>query len=506
MTWHPDVVLYHGDCLKVLLKFASNSVDTTITDSPYGLKFMGKGWDHGVPGMRFWKEILRVNKPGATLLAFGGTRTHHRLMCAIEDAGWEIRDCMMWLYGSGFPKSHDVSKAIDRAAGAEREVIGIRPEWASRANKIRRGVSWADNTIEDGSFSHPEQIGQITAPATEPAKLWDGWGTALKPAWEPIIVAMKPIEGTFANNALEWGVAGLWVDGARIGTAEDLNPNDYDDTRRTAPKFSGRYNGGEIGQYRASPGAVPNGRWPANLILSHHAECRQIGMRKVKSDGGLTTRQRVEGQIYQSDAPKEMFNYADADGYETVTAWECHPNCPVRLLDEQSGESVSRPVRPESIGVSGNGKNKGLFGMGSIVQTGYYDISSKVSRFFYCAKASRSERNDGCDDFYWHRENGHYRRIGKDAWEQLPEKQRAQGNIHSTVKPLSLMEYLCKLTRTPTGGIVLDPFMGSGSTLVACVNTGRGGIGIELEQEYFDIAQTRVDKALSMPKQMELTL
>jgi hypothetical protein len=194
-----------GDCRKAMCEMQPESVDAIVTDPPYGLSFMGKGWDHGVPGVEFWTEAMRVAKPGAHLLAFGGTRTYHRLACAIEDAGWEIRDCVMWVYGSGFPKSHDVSKAIDKAAGAEREVVG-------------QYASFRPNEHADTKYNgNLHTSGNITAPATNAARQWSGWGTALKPAWEPIIVARKPLVGTVAANVMQHGVGGINVDGCQGG-------------------------------------------------------------------------------------------------------------------------------------------------------------------------------------------------------------------------------------------------------------------------------------------------
>jgi DNA modification methylase len=314
---------------------------------------MGKDWDHGIPGVAFWEAALRVAKPGAFLLAFGGTRTYHRLTCAIEDAGWEIRDCMLWVYGSGFPKSHDISKAIDKAAGAEREVVGINADYLRRKPN---GMKTDGATAYGYSQKQQDTDPSITAPATEAAKLWDGWGTALKPAYEPIIVAMKPLDGTFANNALTHGVAGLNIDGGRIGTSGARNNG-----RKKDSEIYGDFGPTERVDY-------DKGRWPANVILD--------------------------------EAAGEM-------------------------LDEQSGENPSR--------------------------------------FFYCAKASRSERGE-C-------------------------------NHHPTVKPLDLMAYLCKLTMTPTGGTVLDPFCGSGSTIVAAIQVGREAIGIEKNPEYSEIARARVSHA-----------
>jgi len=246
-----DVELYHDDCLNVMGEMLENSVDSIVTDPPYGLKFMGKEWDHGVPGVPFWKAALRVAKPGAMLLAFGGTRTWHRLACAIEDAGWLIRDTVMYVYGQGFPKSHDISKAIDKVAGAEREVVG--------ANVNYRPVSGRLGYLGQSTFRQTDGMSDITAPATPDAQLWDGWGTALKPAYEPIIMAMAPLDGTFAHNALEWGVAGLNVDGCRVPTDEAVACHG-----RTS-HFSGG-NGDGIPPMTRSVYSS-KGRWPANLVL-----------------------------------------------------------------------------------------------------------------------------------------------------------------------------------------------------------------------------------------------
>jgi len=226
----------HGDCREVMAGMDECSVDSIVTDPPYGLSFMGKGWDRGVPGVEFWVEALRVAKPGAHLLAFGGTRMVHRLAVAIEDAGWEIRDRIHWVYGSGFPKSHNVSKAIDKAAGAEREVVGFQP----------RGRSVNTSFMSGGN--------NITAPATPEAQQWDGWGTALKPAVEPIILARKPFKGTVAANVLEWGTGAINVDGCRVGT--ETLPSQVRGVTR-------------IETFQGADGNQTTeriGRWPANLI------------------------------------------------------------------------------------------------------------------------------------------------------------------------------------------------------------------------------------------------
>jgi len=394
-----------GDSLKVLPTWPENCIDTIITDPPYGLKFMGKAWDHGVLGVPFWVEALRVAKPGAIMLAFGGTRTHHRLMCAIEDAGWKIHDCLMWLYGQGFPKSLDISKAIDKAKGAKREVVRETVSGGYKrlmvANK-EQGFRPEDYYPAGNKFTSDDAI-------TDLAKLWHGWGTALKPAWEPIILAMKPCEGTYAQDAEKWGVAGLNVDGGRIPTAL----SDAKAMERCNTPYSGRMYASKspIGTFArsGSSGAMDTsqGRWPANVILDEEAAA---------------------------------------------------------MLDEQSGELG---LSKGGYRGSGQRKNWGMRTDSTKQPIGFGD-SGGASRFFYCAKASRAERNAGLE---------------------------GETNAHPTVKPLKLMEYLCKLTATPTGGVVLDMFAGSGSTGVAAQNTGRPFIGIELDEHHCDIARRRIAHA-----------
>jgi DNA modification methylase len=368
-----------GDCLDVMREMDETSIDCVVTDPPYGLGFMGKDWDHGIPGVEFWKEALRVLTPGGYLLAFGGTRTFHRLTCAIEDAGFEIRDCMMWLYGSGFPKSHDVSKAIDKAAGAKRELIGRNPN--GRPNMVGKQTAvYSERTDAN-----------LSAPSTDAAKQWSGWGTALKPAWEPIIVARKPLEGTVAENVLKWGTGGMNIDESRIegvkgvpaSSRKVLNthtvqmPNDAQDTKGWDANA---------------------GRWPANVILDEEAG-------------------------------------AMLDGWSGIT---------------KSTASV-RHNNP-SLNVAMSGANLGH------VSFGHADTGG-ASRFFYCPKTSKRERGEG--------------------------------NNHPTVKPISLLQYLIKLV-CPPGGIVLDPFVGSGSTAVAAHNLGFRSIGIEKEPKYVEIAVARL--------------
>ena len=267
-----EIKLFHGDCLEVMQGLPDSSVDCVVTDPPYALTsgsgkgFMGKEWDGSIPGVEIWKECLRVAKPGAMLLAFGGTRTYHRLTCAIEDAGWEIRDCLMYVYGSGFPKSLSIGKAIDKAAGAEREVLGIkvRPDGSQRPNK----ENWMGKSkiyAQDKWTIEKMAVGgnHITKPTTSEAKTWEGYGTALKPSYEPIVLAMKPLDGTFANNALKHGVAGINIDGCRVEGKPPSVPQ---------PKFNsktGKIYGFKTGEGRNGEMSKAQGRFPANLILTY---------------------------------------------------------------------------------------------------------------------------------------------------------------------------------------------------------------------------------------------
>jgi len=398
------------------------------------------------------------------LLAFGGTRTCHRLTCALEDAGFEIRDCLMWLHGQGFPKSLDISKAMDKAAGADREVI------ESSAKRRRTEYLNRDNARKDyrpGEYQKRENILDITAPTTDAAKQWDGWGTALKPAWEPIILAMKPLDGTFSENAQKHGVAGLNVDGCRIEGAQGVWGSSNADCQ------DGRvFNASPTGEeYRSEQHR--SGRWPANLVFSHRPECEEVGTKRVKpleghrpnpvnvqSDGNIKFNENLVGF--------QKLSYTAADGLETVTAWNCAEDCPVKMLDEQSGE------RKAGGNLSGNEPSR-TGGPGTVAYGEFKDRmkwdSGGASRFFYCAKASRSERGEG--------------------------------NLHPTVKPLALMRWLCRLTKMPTGGVILDQFMGSGTTGVAAVLEGRRFIGIEQSEQDCAIAVKRI---LEATRQGALTL
>lgn len=326
-------MIIRGDCLEKLKALADNSIDSVVTDPPYGLKFMGKKWDYDVPSVEVWREVLRVLKPGGHLLSFGGTRTYHRMACAIEDAGFEIRDQVMWLYGSGFPKSHDISKAIDKAAGAEREVVGKRIRLGDlKAYSDDRSKAYHGNYSNDGNES------PITVPATESAKQWQGWGTALKPANEPICLARKPLEKglTVSENVLKYGTGSINVDAGRIELASSENPEKLKARSGGQEGFKPDGYVGGIGQRRESQGwDCSKGRWPANVLLDE---------------------------------------------------------CAAEMLDEMSGITKSN-IRHPTGGVRGHhhGQERKLK---DVTVRGQSD-SGGASRFFYVAKASKRERGEG---------------------------------------------------------------------------------------------------------------
>lgn len=430
-------MILHGDCAEKLKELEDNSVDAIITDPPYGLKFMGRSWDYDVPATHIWREALRVLKPGGYLLSFGGTRTYHRMVVNIEDAGFEIRDQIQWLYGSGFPKSHDVSKAIDKLHGAEREVVGVRADFAARANKKRIGQNFMDISVSDGSFSNPETVGQITAPSTPDAIKWQGFGTALKPANEPIVLARKPLsEKTIALNVLKWGCGGLNIDASRIEAKPRKTGTRLDGEEIDAKPTS--FQGSNKRSLQAAFDLKDQGRFPANIILDEDAAAmldQQASSQKLGRSGGNKAEKIIS--------------------------------------DEKSASNT--------------------FGKNSQIKPGInsYSDTGGASRFFYVAKASKSERNAGCEGmepkFTATMNDG----IGKR--EHNPDQPTAYNtNHHPTVKPIRLMEYLIRLI-TPPGGTVLDPFMGSGSTGVAAKRLGFDFIGIELNSDYVAIAEKRIE-------------
>jgi len=402
---------------------------------------------------RWAKECLRVAKPGAFMLVFGGTRTFHRLTCAIEDAGWQIRDCLMWLYGSGFPKSKDIGKEFDKQKCRKRLAKKLdreptKKEFKKVWEKFRKVVGkttlpdrangkgkW-NPKVKGSGFQNEKYWGQtnITVPVTKLAKLWNGYGTGLKPSWEPIIVAMKPVNGNFAKNAEKWGVSGLNIDGGRIGTG--------DNTHRVikVPRFKDKYAGGkgydgrgENGNWEG--GRNPQGRWPANVILD-----------------------------------EEAAKLLDKQSGNVETGSWCRTN-KMRPFDNK-GKPIDY-IQGQKISESPHG----------------------ASRFFYIAKASRGERNAGCGGMKKQRIDiaGQNSPEGRAKRGRNPNGIMPVANFHPTVKPLSLMQYLCMLLKMPNKDqIILDPFVGSGTTCVACKELGINYIGIDKDKDYCEIARARL--------------
>jgi DNA modification methylase len=446
-----------GDCLDKLKELEDNSIDSIVTDPPYGLSaapnsgksskggFMGKQWDYDVPSVDIWKECLRVLKPGGHLLAFAGSRTYHRMAVRIEDAGFEIRDMISWLYGSGFPKSMDISKQIDKKFGKldEREVVGQytapseKPEWTEGRTNA--------GTYFGGDDAKSTFGGMITAPATDEAKKWQGYGTALKPAHEPVVMARKPLEeNTVVDNVLKHGTGGINIDESRI-------PTDEDQRRPSKGGENGLNNTNtfKIRERTVEEQPKHDGRFPANLILDEEAG---------------------------------------------------------EMLDEQTGILNSGFMKAGTARLMSDNPNKNTYGKWNpdTVTNDTYGDSGGASRFFYCPKVSKSERNEGLDSLQTKQTTGggggigDYKNDVNSASGKFGSEKAPSKNHHPTVKPVDLMLYLIRLV-TPKGGITLDPFMGSGSSGKAAVRGGFDFIGIEREDEYFKIAEARIEYEKKKP-------
>lgn len=395
-----EMTLWHGDCIEVMNTLPDNSVDSIVTDPPYGLGFMGKDWDDLPPGLDFAVEALRVLKPGGHLLAFGGTRTWHRLTVAVEDAGFEIRDSIAWLYGSGFPKSLDVGKAIAEARAAAARAAGEHPDCECSESYRFRGEHTPGCPADDG----------------ERLDIWDGWGTALKPSFEPIVVGRKPLRGTVAANVLAHGTGALNIGATRTATDAPLSGGAYSAKGRATESASLRAGSGmNVPGARPSGEFVrPDGRWPTNVVLD-------------ESQGAA--------------------------------------------LDEQSGTLHSGVMRAGADRAPRPGGT--IFGADgrTFNPADTYGDSGGASRFFptfrYEAKAPTSERPS------------------------------VDGVQHPTVKPLELMRWLVRLV-TPKGGLVLEPFAGSGTTIEAALLEGFWCIGIEREESYLPLIEKRINKPLEV--------
>ena len=485
-------MIIKGDCIEEMKKLEENSVDAIITDPPYGLGFMNKEWDSPEkhrelteremkrsakrklegksptdapfsqsvqPGLAIkggkenkwfqdWSEkwaieAFRILKPGGYMLVCCATRMYHRMTCGIEDAGFEIRDTIMWLYGSGFPKSLNIGKQIDKIQGNEREVVQKEKEWNTLSGEQKKEEYRQGEAIRFDLRSSKDRF------KDKGSSEWEGWGTALKPAVEPIVVARKPLsEKNVALNVLKHGTGGLNIDGCRINYVNDKdfdfsnrkNYRDYDIKKPAFETFSGDKKTPSIASETSETNLNTQGRFPANIILDE--------------DAG-------------------------------------------KMLDEQSGilkGEIGRANRKD------NNKHKETLydggWKGKVTETSIKDKGG-ASRFFYCAKASKSERNYGCDSIENIRGGsmdanvGKVMELGGASLKGNPKELKKVKNNHPTVKPIALIEYLIKLV-SRKGAIVLDPFLGSGTTAIACLKLERQFIGIEKEEEYIEIAKARI--------------
>ena len=472
-----------GDNIESLRQLPDNSIDSIVTDPPYALTsikkrfgkegsapaqfgtdgafqraskgFMGKEWDAEVPTVEFWREVYRVLKPGGHILSFGGTRTYHRMAVNIEDAGFEIRDQVMWLYGSGFPKSHNIGKAVDKIEGNEREVIGTKNDFALDGRVRKPEIHKPMNETINSDQEYGYKQGWDT-PVTKGQSKYEGWGTALKPANEPICVARKPLsEKTIADNVIKWGTGGINIDGCRVGfDMTDTNPatnplyrqqNDYKMPEK------GVESEGAVAFTSSKNEVSTEGRFPANIILDETA---------------------------------------------------------AELLDEQSGvsgsnSSIKKTTRQRKMEAGGGSM---MANKSPVEGIDNYGDKGGASRFFYVAKVSKKERNLGLDGFEETTTGGKGHGLDRRCshcntsmlkpedckceepdWITPPKK-----NTHPTLKPINLMTYLCRLV-TPEGGIVLDPFMGSGSTGISALLEGFRFVGMEMDKDYFKIAEARIE-------------
>jgi len=384
---------YNENCYETMKQIPDNSIDSIITDPPYGISFMGKKWDYEIPSVAIWKECLRILKPGGYLLSFASPRTHHRMCYNIEDAGFEIRDMIAWIYSTGFPKSLNVGKAVDKLQGNDKEVVGKK-----NSGKKSRAFNDYQYRIDNDIYS---TIGDYNI--TKGNSQWEGWGTALKPAIELITMARKPLsEKTVAKNVLKWGTGAINIDACRVETTESITNHSRS---KESSVSKGKYGDSSVQETHQTSGQQ-QGRFPANIILDEESG---------------------------------------------------------KLLDEQSGESKSKKSKRGSVK---SGNIDGRYNWNNGDKNDFNNIrghndNGGASRFFYCAKASR--------------------------------KERGEFNLHPTVKPIKLMQYLIKLV-TPINGVVYDPFAGSGSTLLAAKQIGFNYVGSELSEEYFEIIKKRLKK------------
>jgi site-specific DNA-methyltransferase (adenine-specific) len=429
-----DINLLNGNCLDVLKTLKDNSIDSIVTDPPYGLSFMGKKWDYDVPSVEMWDECFRVLKPGGHLLSFAGARTYHRMAVNIEDAGFEIRDQIMWVYGSGFPKSLNIGKAVDKLQGNEREYVG---------EKVRGDVQKAKqsgNTFAkaDANKNNKDIFGYGTEVLTKGNSEHEGWGTALKPAHEPIVMARKPLsEKTIAKNVLRWGTGGINIDGCRVD-------------------FQG------IDDEKESKGKNQHSKYP-NSVEKNPAK---------------------NGIYHPDKRPPEDYNPTG--------------RFPANFIHDGSDEVVGLfpDTKPSRKGKPRGTKKKGMFANSDFNKVGTeHNDEGTAARFFYCPKANKKERNAGCENIAKKSRSTANKMMGQSGKMKTGsgnDRTTEFHNNHPTVKPLELMKYLCRLV-TPKKGTVLDPFMGSGTTGIAAKLEGFSFVGIELDADYLEIAKARLD-------------
>ena len=438
-----------GDSVDKLKELDDNSIDSIVTDPPYGLSFMGKKWDYDVPSQEIFEECLRVLKPGGHLLSFAGSRTYHRMAVRVEDAGFEIRDQIMWIYGSGFPKSHNIGKSVDKLLGNEREAVGTysEPDGSKPRNAKRGFASKSEIYHNDEKYAMDGDKNRITTKGHSP---YEGWGTALKPAHEPIVMARKPLsEKTVAKNVLEWGTGGINIDESRVTTEENLNGGGYT-PRKNGNAWAETKGMNSEGHCASEPFKQPIGRFPANVI----------------HDG--------------SDEVTDLYPANVRQG---------NPNQQVNASSIFGGESNRNAT------------------------TVFANIYDSAARFFYCPKTSKTDRNEGLDEFedkYYAAGNQAKAELKRGNVEFNANKGKGKDerhnhnqvgvskNNHPTVKPTDLMLYLIRLV-TPKGGTTLDPFMGSGSTGKAAIRGGFDFVGIEREEEYMEIAEARIQYEIDNP-------
>ena len=486
---NPQWAVFQGDALELLRTLPSESIDSIVTDPPAGITFMGREWDHHKGGRDQWvawlteitRECLRVLKPGGHALFWALPKTSHWTATAVEDGGFELRDVITHHFGSGMPKSHCASKAIDKKLGTTSE----RQVFATYTASGNAGTSTKDKGGTYGvgvANSEPVELTRTLGGSPE-ARAWDGWGTGLKPSSEHWILARKPLSGTLADNLLRHGAGALNIDDCRVGT-------DWQEPDRPASwAASGHSAKPEAEKIAAPPGIGmqlhPGGRWPTNAVFTHSESCQVVGSRDVPANGSIgahtpAAKKKKTVTAFGDFAARGAWQaHGNGDGTETVSVYDCAEDCPVRVLERQSG-NLSPGNHP---------KIRAGMGYGSTSVGGEYagrqTEGGTAARFFprfewsgehddpflYSGKASTKEREAGC--------------------ENVPPAESGRHNDHTTVKPVALMRWLVRLV-TPPGGVCLDIFCGSGTTGVACVLEGFHFMGFEAESRFVDISRARI--------------